>query len=307
MATLEGGNAAGSGPNVYDGGDSTTLYDEVTSGGDSATIFPAAAPIVQGYIDGQPCPRVQVNVAEVAAGTVTATLHRIYGNNDDIVPGADGIASVSGFVRTDYYPPIGTPIAYRVEMFNGNGASLGFTDAATIILDVPPSTAWITSPYDPTKSVQIELDDEASSQLAKTIVSSSHLIGGRRIVISEAAYGYAGIPMSFWVTTVAEARAVEDVFLDGLGLVVIRVAPPMEVPRVLYAYGVPSRQEVNLPAGIEDAFFALTVDEASAPTTVIIVAVIPYARFTNNLTTYGAFTQMYGTYRDALLNPPAEV
>lgn len=307
MATIIGGTAGGSGPDQLDGGNASTLYDQVVSGGDASTIYPSIAPELTGYTDASPCPHVIVNVTEVAASTVTGTLHRIHGNDDDIVPGAEGIPATAGFVRTDYYAPLGVPIAYRVEMFDANGASLGFTDAGAIILNVPDSTCWISSPYDPAKSVMVELDDQSGSALRQTVNSSVHLIGGRRIVISEASYGYESIPLSFWVSTKEEADAAEAVFIDGLGLSVIRVAPPMAVPRLLYAYGMPTRQEVNLPGGVQDTFFDLTVDEASAPTTVIIAAVLTYARYVNNLGSYAEFTQMYGTYRDALLNPPAEV
>lgn len=307
MATVNGGTAGSTGPDILDGGDASTLFTQVVDGGDASTIYPAIAPAVTGYTDGSPGPRVVVNTTEVAASTVTGTLHRIYGNNDDIVPGADGIPATGGFVRTDYYPPLGTPVAYRVEMFDANGASLGFTDAGVVTLDVPASTCWISSPYTPSLAVQVELDDEASSNLTREITATTHLIGGRRIVISEAAFGYASIPMSFWVSTVQEARDAEDVFVDGLGVCVFRVAPPMEVPRVLYGFGIPTRQEVNLPAGVEDTFFSLTVDETAPPTTAIIAAVVTYGRYTNNLTSYAEFTQMYGTYRDAQLNPPAEV
>lgn len=292
---------------TVDGGTASSTYTQALDGGNATTLFPAGGPLLTAYTDAAPCPRVTVNVTEVEPGTVTATLHRVYEDRNEIVPGADVVPATGGFVRTDYYPPLGVPVSYRTEMFDVNGASLGFTDSSTTTLDVPDSTCWISSPFTPSKSVQVELDDEASSALDVEVVATTHNIGGRRIVITEASYGYTNIPMSFWTQTLADAQAVEDVFLDGLGLTVIRVAPPMQVPRVLYAFGMPSRQEVNLPGGVEDAFFALAVDESTAPSTAVVAAVLTYGRFTNNLSSYGEFKQTYGSYRDAILNPPAEL
>lgn len=288
---------------VVDGGNASSTFTDTLDGGSAATVF---GPALQPYTDKAPAPRVVVNVTSVRSGTVTATLHRMYDNVDEIVPGADGVAAAGGFVRTDYFPPFNTPISYRVEMFDVNGASLGFSDAEATTVEVPDSTCWISSPFNPQLAVQVELDDEASSNLRTDVNAQTHNIGGRRIVISDSVYGYVSIPMSFWVDTVADADAVEAVFADGLGLSVIRVAPPMQVPRVLYAFGVPNRQEVNLPGGVEDTFFDLSVDEASAPSTALLAAVLTYARYTNNLPSYGAFRSQYGTYRDAILTPPAE-
>lgn len=288
---------------VVDGGDASSTFTSTLDGGSASTIY---GPSLQPYSDGFPCPRVVVNVTTVVPATVTGTLHRIYDDVDEVVPGADMVPSAGGFVRTDYFPPLGVPVSYRVEMFDINGASLGFTDAETTSIDVPDSTCWMSSPFNPQLSVQVELDDVASSKLQSDINAQTHNIGGRRIVISEAIYGYVGIPMSFWVESVDAAVAAENVFADGLGLSVIRVAPPMQVPRVLYAFGVPTRQEVNLPAGVEDTYFDLTVDEASAPSTSIVAAVLTYGRYTDNFATYGSFRSQYSTYRDAILNPPAE-
>jgi hypothetical protein len=259
------------------------------------------------YADNAPGPRVVVNVTAVTSGTVTATLRRRYGDTDEVVPGADRIQATTGFVRTDYYPPVGVPVTYQAQLFDVNGAAIGYTASATTTIDVPDSSAWLSSPTDPNLTVQVEMSDDAGSSLTRDIVSSVHQVGGRKILIAEDDYGLVNIPLSFWVDTVAEARVVDAILRDGLGLMVFRIAPPMEVPRVLYAIGSPSRQETNLPADVEDTLFEMTGDEGSAPATVIVAAVITYGRYTSNIATYGAFRSQYGTYRDALLAPPAEV
>lgn len=264
------------------------------------------AMIATPYTDDAPAARVVVNLTAVPAGTVKAQLHRRYDDVDSIVPGADGIQATSGFVRTDYYAPLGVPVTYQAELFDTNGASLGFSPSATTTLDVPDSSAWLSSPTDPSLVVRVEMDDEAGSSLTRDIVSTVHQIGGRKILIAEDDYGLTNVPMSFWVDDLDDARTVDAIVRDGLGLMVFRVAPPMEIPRIMYAIGIPSRQEVNLPAGVEDTYFDLTVEEGSSPSTVILVAVLTYGRYTSNFASYGAFKSTYGTYRDALLNPPAE-
>lgn len=292
---------------VVDGGNASSTYTTTLDGGSASTLFPPEAPTLTPYVDRAPGPRVVVNVTEVFPGTVTATLHRRYDDEDDVVPGADGIAAVGGFVRTDYYPPIGVVVIYQVEMFDLNGASLGYGAESATVLAVPGSTAWVTSPTDPTLSVMVDMADDAGSSITHDVVYSAHQIGGRKVVISEFDYGLTGLPMSFWVASVADARVVDGIVEDGLGLMVFRVAPPMEVPRLLYAIGIPSRQETNLPAGVEDTYFDLTVEEGAAPSTVLLAAVLSYGRYTDNIPTYGEFTSTYGTYRAALLDPPAEV
>lgn len=290
---------------IADGGYPDSVATRDIDGGDPGVPFFPTAPLLTPFTDAAPCPRVRIEFTEFDAGTETATVHRVADGEDLIVPGADNVGALGGLVRTDFYPPFGVPVRYYAEQFDAAGLRIGVTASATVTLDVVD--AWISSPIDPRKSVRVDMEAEAASSLVNPVDAVVHNIGGRRILIAEASYGLDDLDMSFWVLTVAEQRTAAALFRDADGVVVFRVPPPMEIPRVLYAFGVPRRSETNLPGGVEDFLFSLTVTEVSAPTTQVIVAQLPYSRFARYFPSYRAFKSAYSSYRDALLNPPPEV
>lgn len=272
----------------------------------STSIYYETAPMLTAATDEAPGPRVILNFTDMLPATETATIHRITDASDVIVPGAHRAPARGGLVRTDFYAPVLSPVRYYAEMFNDLGVSIGVTENATTILATDPSYAYVMSPVDPRLQVRIEMDVEAGSVLRDGVSATIHEIGSRRVLISEATYGLTGTPMSFWTATIDEYRRALAVFRSANSLVVFRVPPPMEIPRVFYAFGIPARSETNLPRGVTDFLWDLTVEEVSAPTTQVIVATITYGRFRNAFPTYGAFRQAYATYQAAQLNPPPE-
>lgn len=288
---------------IADGGNASSTYTSTLDGGNAGSVF---GPELTAYTDAAPCPRVRVNVTDVIAGTVTATLHRVYDERDDTVPGAQRVTAGAGFVATDFYPPLRTPVRYYVEFFTAAGVSLGVSDAEYTQLETPPGESWLTSPFDPSMSLRVEMADNAGESLVPDIVGSVHQIGSRKIALLDSTYGLTQLPMSFWTETIDEARTAMQIFRDGVGLVVYRTPPPMEVPRVLYGWGTPEASETNLPGGVDDFLFSVNVEEVDSPTAAIIAAQRPYRLYVNAFPTYAAFSSAYGTYRAAVIDPPAD-
>lgn len=296
----------------YDGVDAPAYGDGSTQGwawtgtaNASSSFRYDTAPQLTPIDDDAPCPRVQLIVAEFLPGTATVTMHRLTSDGDAVVPGVNRVSGLGGLIRYDYYAPFGVPVTYQAEMFDANGASLGYSIAGTVTLNV--TDAVITSPTDPRKSVRVEMGAAAGSTLTNPVTAQVHEIDGRRILIAEADYGLDGVPLSFWTDTLQQYRAVLDVFRSANSLVVFRIPPPMEVPRTLYVFGVPTRTETNLPMGIEEFGWELQGTEVTPPTTQVVIALVTYARFRNYFPTYRAFLAAVGTYKNAQLNPPPEV
>lgn len=288
-----------------DGGYPDSVATRTIDGGDPGPVYVPGAPLLTALTDAAPCPRVVINFTEFTYGTVRVTIYRVADGVQTVVPGANNIAALGGAVRTDYYAPFGIPITYLAEMFDADGLSMGYTARAETTVDTQET--WLSSPFDPKKSLAVELGVAAGSALMNPVAGQLHEVAGRRILIAETTYGLSGLNMSFWTDSIAEYRVALDLFKTSNSFVVYRTPPPMEVPRVLYAYGVPERSETNLPAGIEEFYWDVTVSEVSPPTTVILVGQISYGRFMRYYPTYGAFKAAYATYRDAQLNPPPEV
>lgn len=259
--------------------------------------------------DGVTAPQVTVSAAEVLPGTATMTLHRIAAGQDQIVPGVDRVPAASGFVRIDPFPALGVPNEYRAEMFDDAGNSLGQTDTATIVLaGTPIDAAWFQSPHDPRVSVRVQLLASAGSKLEEQFNGQVHQIGDRRILIASGGTGLDDLDMSFWTKDITQYRAALAVLKHAKGAVVIRTPPPMEVPRVLYLWVPrPRRFEVNLPGGNESFDWQVTGTEVSPPSSVVIAAIVTYARYASFYGTYRAFRAAFPTYRGHALNPPPEV
>nr|WP_278101167.1 hypothetical protein [Microbacterium proteolyticum] len=166
-----------------------------------------AAPVLTGYVDADPAPRVEVLFEEFAAGTETVTVYRSAFGRERQVRGAVNAATAGALTRIDFEAPFNTLLSYRAEMFDADGISLGFTDVGTlgdVIEGLPPGevlapsdslvpgefvagtglivqSTWLHNPLFPQGAVPVELyptTGESISSPAAGVVSRPR---GRRV------------------------------------------------------------------------------------------------------------------------------
>ncbi|WP_223690134.1 hypothetical protein [Leifsonia poae] len=96
----------------------------------------AYAPTLIVSTDAAPCPRAEVLFTSFAAGTSSVDVYRLAADREYLVRGAVKAAVAGALSRIDFEIPFGVPVQYRAEMFDAAGLSLGFTDTATVTVDV---------------------------------------------------------------------------------------------------------------------------------------------------------------------------
>jgi hypothetical protein len=259
------------------------------------------APIADVFADMSPSPRVRLTLDEFEAGTEYVTILR----DGDEVAGAVEVRAAGGVIRTDYHAPFNTVLTYRAAQYNSDMEFIAYTSRVFCV--VPWDGVVFSDPADPKVAVEVRLSDSAGANLFEGVEATVHALGERRIVIASAsATGLDDLNMDFYTDTITDYRKVVQLFKQTRGVILVRTPPPIEVPRVLYAWGIPRRQEVSLAVGLELFDHQLTLQQVSAPSTRVVAGVITYARFRSVYTTYRDFLGAYLTYRDALTTPPDE-
>lgn len=250
---------------------------------------------------------LSADIVPDSLATVTVT-RSIVGADTVVVPGVERIPARAGFIVRDWYAPLNTPIVYTARMYDVNGVVIGQLPVTRTQLDVIPGTTWISSPSNPNRAVQVSLAATAGETLTEMNTGQVHQIGRQRILITaDTGNQLDDLNMDFYTDTLAQYRAAVAVFREDHGAVVIRTTPPMEVPRTLYFWSPkPVRMEWNLSAGFEEFDWANVGTEVSAPTSQVVAPVITHRRYADAFPTGRALANAYPTWRDALLNPPAE-
>lgn len=180
-----------------------------------------AGPLITPYTDASPMPRVELFFATFAAGTTSVTVYRSALGRERRVRGAIDAPTAGTLTRIDFEVPFNTPVAYRAEMFDEGGGSLGFTDASTlgdVVEGLSPSAAlspsaslapgevvvgsglvvrdsWIHNPLLPSGGVRVELAPSTGSAISRPVPGIVSRPLGRRVgvVLSEPRSGVSGL------------------------------------------------------------------------------------------------------------------
>ena len=256
-----------------------------------------AAPTLTAYLDANPSPRVLVTVTVLATGTQTVTITRVTEGRSFKVRGGVNLYAVGGVVVMDYECPFGVVATYRVEMFDVNGLSLGFTDAAAVTLAV--TQTWIHQPLKPLLAVNVTLLLGTADALVRK--SPGNLIYPEGATtgtwIGTQREGLTGTKIAFIMNSTSDADRLQSMFggytTDFPAILCIRTAAPIRLPRILFAAcSAPSETSMALGSIVT---FDLTVDEVAAPFPGLIIPTLRRADIDAAFTTRSARAAAYST------------
>jgi hypothetical protein len=270
------------------------------------------ASTVTPYEDMDPSPRVDVFIddSDLDGDTVTITVHQISVAGDIEVRNMVGVASAGGFAGTDYEPPFGVAITYRVAQYDAGGTELGFVLELTTQVDVETNVVVLSDPLAPGSAVKARAEAGFAAQMTRRRPTRVYRAGLRTVALMGLQGLLEDLPLRCW-TDNADDR---DMFVEVTAQtqILVRTMPNFPFPRILFAV-VPDVVQVPFDyhqGGVTDVW-DITGTEVSRPEIDIIVPVINYQLFADYVATvgdgtYGFAATVWSTYLDALLNPPSD-
>lgn len=232
------------------------------------------APTLSTSTDANPCPRSLVTFSSLAAGTQTVNVAKIVEGREFEVRGGINLFAVGGAAVLDVEPAFGASMSYRAEMFDAAGASLGFTDSTAEFINPLDAMsglkrAWITQPLNPSLAVQVTLlADTAATKVRKSpggvVYAEGSTVGTR---IGGQRQGLSGLTVTVLCDSPEDADEFQSMFggytSDFPSVVCIRSAPPLRIPRILFA-ATDGPTEIGYQSDGVIAF-TMTIDEVLPP------------------------------------------
>jgi hypothetical protein len=272
------------------------------------------ASTVTPHEDMDPSPRVDVfiDAADLDGDTVTITVHQISVAGDIEVRNMRGVSAAGGYAATDYEPPFGVPITYRVQQFDAGGAELGYVLSLVAQVDIADGMAVLSDPLVPGVAVMVEAHTDFGSELRRSRPTRVYRAGYQTRALMGLQSLLEDVPLRCQTKTLDDADALEEV-LAGSGFLVRLMPSGGRLPLLLHVVvSSPVQVPVDVQYGGEWIQWDLTGQQITAPTIDILVAVINYGRFADYMNTlpdnsYGNAAAIWSTYLDAMLNPPPAV
>lgn len=269
------------------------------------------ASTVTPFADMAPSPRVKVFIdsADLNVSTSTITVHQISVAGDIEVRNMKRVASAGGFAATDYEPPLGVPITYRVMQYNASGVELGYVLSLVTQVDIDPTKAVLSDPLAPGTAVMVNALADFGGTLKRERPSRVYRAGYRTVALMALQSLLDDVPLHCETDTIADADMLEDVLAAGQFLV--RVMPATRLPLLFHVVvPQPVQKPIDVQFGGSLVEWDMDATEVSRPTIDILVAVISYQLFADYVATvgdgtYGYAATVWSTYLDALLNPPS--
>lgn len=260
--------------------------------------------IVTPFPDMKPCPRIKVEINDVPDG-YTLTLYRIWDKFKSVVRDAQRTFAGGGFTAFDYEAPRGVTVTYRAELFDADGASQGFSDSASTLLEGSKSTAIFQDPLDPANAIEVTLSDSFGGVLTQGRSGQLYQLTSGRVVSLLGMMGkLTGVDLSAQTHTLDDAERFRDVL--NVGNVLVRtVRAGHLLPRLLYVtVGATSAVPQDLQNGGEWVKWPITGNEIDSPDLGIVVPVITWQTYIDTFPTWNDFNAAYLTWNDAIRNPP---
>lgn len=264
------------------------------------------------HADMDPSPRVDVfiDAAALNVSTSTITVHQISVAGDVEVRNMVRVASAGGFAGTDYEPPLGVPITYKVQQYDASGVELGLVLSLVTQVNIADGMAVLSDPLAPGTAVMVEADVTFGGDLRRTRPTRVYRAGFKTVALMALQGLLEEVPLRCQTRTLDDADMLEEVLAAGQFLV--RLMPSGGRLPLLFHVVVPS--PVQLPMDVqyggEWVKWDLNGTEVSRPELDIIVPVINYQLFADYVAaagtgTYGYAATVWTTYLNALLNPPS--
>lgn len=207
---------------------------------------PTYVPALTVFTDADPSPRCLVVFTTLAAGTQTINVYKVVEGRTYEVRGGLNLFAVGGAQVLDVEPAIGSPTMYRAQMLDAAGQELGWTSPTSVTIDTEdavsgPNRAWISQPLKPALAVQVTLlVGTAASKVRKSVGDNVWAEGAALATwIGTRRQGLSDLPIKMLCDSPEDADVLQQMFgdysTDFPSVLCIRSAPPLRIPRILFA------------------------------------------------------------------------
>lgn len=241
----------------------------------------AYAPTLTASTDANPSPRVLVTFSTLAATTQTINVTRVVEGRTYKVRGGVGLFAVGGAAVMDNEAAIGAANSYRAEMFDASMVSLGFTDAAAVTISTSSvfsdtSQVWIHQPLKPSLAIRAYMSVDTAADLqwvnpGGMVYPEGAAVGTR---IGGQRQGLTGMTVSIVCANGTDADEFLSMFggysADFPAVLCIRTAPPVRVPRILFA-SVDALHEVTDYLATPFIRMQMSIDEVQPPSPGLLI------------------------------------
>jgi hypothetical protein len=137
-------------------------------------------------------PKVEVLLTDLDAAVASVTAYRLSNGFELQVRGIIDAAVAGAGTWIDFEVPA-QQATYRVEYFDDDGVSLGFSESVTVTLGF--SGCWMHNPLNPGGAVKVDLMDTAGAVLSRPVPGAVVYPRGRRvgIAVAQPRRGLAGV------------------------------------------------------------------------------------------------------------------
>lgn len=271
----------------------------------TSTLYAFVSPVVTFQAD-PPSAHIVYQASDLADDTGTITLYEIHDGQTRSVRTAIDAFAVGGIAIDDTEIPRGTDVAYRAEVFRTDGTSVGFTPTTTVNIPGEVGIGYLSNPLDPaTPAIRVEFRETVGS-MPKTDAPGATYRAGLRTVALLAPRGLLrDVDLSFYTDTLTQYDAVKQMVADSNGLLLMRVDPPIGLPRLVYfwAKGI-TWDEFSRPAGLEDYEWDNIADQISPIDGEPLTSTIPWQLYIDAFPLWSDMNAAYLSWLDAINNPP---
>lgn len=265
-------------------GDSGVWYSWTGTPGLSASVWYSPSITLTPTLTPDPCPRVEVLVTDLPTIVTTVDVYRLAGNREYPVRGGVKVAVTGALTRIDFEVPFGIQVAYRIEMFNAAGASLGFSDSFTTFLDVKET--WVHNPLDPQGATTVMFRGERPPAWQRPVEGDVVWPMGRTVgvVVAGQRRGLQDAVLDVVVDTTDQADRLQNMFGSygerTVPVICFRIGSQarLRLPRPLFAGILTlSEEDMTYEIGGETIGFGMTGSEVSPPTPALVVPLLTRA------------------------------
>lgn len=256
-------------------------------------------------IDTTANPRVEVffDPSDLDPDTARLRMYRLSEGRTWKVRG--GIDTAVGVAALDWECPFWVEAAYRAEMFDIDGVSLGFTDSTSTVLEV--DDVWVHNPLDPSGGVSLgphgllEHGGVTRPTVGSVVFTEGATVGVR---MGARRRGVVGLQMGFAAETVAVADALSAMLgtyeTPQLGVLCLRSPGPVRIPRTFFiSVDDPTEVDLDIAWGGKRSNFFFTATEVAPPHPGLVPPFLTYEDMQAAYSTYEAAEAAYATYEEA--------
>lgn len=246
---------------------------------------------------------VKLVFGTVAVGCVRADVFAGFNGTERVIRDGGDRFAAGGFTVTDHEVPVGVTVTYRAEMFDAGGVSLGFTGGTDYVVFGEEGYIVFSDPLVPELVVEVAGRQTFGESLARSRPMERYQVGEATVFLSGQRGLLQNIDLSVVTDTLEQANLLARVLASSF--VLVRTTPRIRIPSLLYV-AVPDvdEREQDVQFGGERIDWPLTGQEMTRTEIGVAVSSTPYQTYMDAFPTYADAMAAYGTYLDAMKNPP---